>query len=261
MPVTFPSHAAAVLPWCDEGGALPPSALIVGSCAPDFAYLLNVRTNFHVWPGVLWPCVPLAVLCWLPLEGWVLPSLRRWLPRVRAVEWGRLATTRGLPTSGRGWAAALGALLLGIGTHLVWDGFTHALRFPASALYGQVRVGLWGHEVFVTQVLQVLSSVVGAGLVGRAAYRRYPRLPPVAERSRLHPGWLALVLLAAALTSWLALAWRIGVGHALEPLGAAWVLFWTLSRGLCGGLLVGSAVETWLARRAKSSVVSGAFIS
>src|SRR5258705_2665124 len=109
MPLTFPSHAAAVLPFCGRRTAwLPPSALVVGSCAPDFAYLLDGnRTNFHAWPYCVVPCLPVALAVWLWAEVLVLPSLRRALP-----VGGRFCATRGVPSDLRGWAAVVLALTI-----------------------------------------------------------------------------------------------------------------------------------------------------
>lgn len=47
MPLTFPSHAAAVWPlhWLAPR-VLPAAALIVGSCTPDFAYLIGFSGLF-----------------------------------------------------------------------------------------------------------------------------------------------------------------------------------------------------------------------
>jgi hypothetical protein len=238
-----------VLPWCRAGGALAPSALIVGSCAPDFAYLLDTgRLNFHVWPGVLWPNLPLACAAWLLAEALVLPSLQRSAPVWRGIEWGRLAATRGLPKTWRGWVAALAAISLGIVTHLVWDGFTHALRFPARVLYPDVMLELGVARASLTWLLQAGSSVVGALLVLRAVLARYPLLPAVQPSSAVPWRWLAAMVAACIGASWLVLATRWGLERALAPFGA-WLIFWYCARGLVLGLLLASAVETVAAMR------------
>ena len=69
MPMTFPSHAAAVLPfkfarrrWFDG------VALVIGSAAPDFPYSIApyAQYNAHTWLGLLVFCVPVTVLLtWL----------------------------------------------------------------------------------------------------------------------------------------------------------------------------------------------------
>ena len=70
MPVTFLAHQAPVLPiaqrWPDRTDGV---ALVVGSMAPDFAYVLN-GSRWEVWahglPAVVVFCVPATfVVGWL----------------------------------------------------------------------------------------------------------------------------------------------------------------------------------------------------
>ncbi len=228
MPLTFPSHAAAVLPWCRARGWLPPSALIVGSTAPDLAYLLDTKLNFHLWPALLWPCLPVAFVTWLLFEVLLLP----WLAVMLAEMWGdeasQLAQTRGPPREGRGVAAALLALAVGALTHVAWDGFTHANRWPASALYRGVEVG----PLFVNQWLQLLSHVVGLVIVGVAV----ARLTPNVRWSR--PRWtprLAWLLGTLALAEAFAFALLLARRSQLPPgllFGGAWLTFWWAARGV-----------------------------
>lgn len=245
MPLTFPSHAAAVLPWCRERGRLPPTALIIGSCAPDFAYLFDTsHMNFHVWPGVLWPCVPIAIAMYVLFDGLVLPSLRRSLPVLRGIEWGRLAATRGLPQTWRGWLTTFFAIELGTLTHLVWDGFTHLTRFPARVLYADVVIDLGVKTLSLPALLQVLSSIVGLLLVLWAAKLRYPRLPHVTTAPSREAFVRLLVLVAAGVgASWLVLVARWGVVVATSPFGGAWLLFWYAARGLMVALVLASIIE------------------
>ncbi len=81
MPLTFPSHAAAVLPlkhwrprWFDG------VALVIGSACPDLAYALDgsglpVFPLSHQWHGVVLFCLPVTLmLC--PLTRWAARSWR-----------------------------------------------------------------------------------------------------------------------------------------------------------------------------------------
>jgi hypothetical protein len=65
VPLTFPSHAAAIAPlklwrplWFDG------VALVVGSAAPDFAYALQpyVTIRAHRWWALIWFCVPATMV-------------------------------------------------------------------------------------------------------------------------------------------------------------------------------------------------------
>jgi hypothetical protein len=146
MPLTFPSHAAAVLPLLHIRGArrLPAAALVVGSAAPDLVYL--TRT---------------------------LPLLSLWPDRGRATL-ARLVGPRPLPRSFTGWLAVGLAVLVGAATHQLWDGFTHAWMWPARALYPATTVSLLGHPVLLSRVLQHASSALGLVIVCVYLWRTAP---------------------------------------------------------------------------------------
>ncbi|MEV4110633.1 DUF4184 family protein [Nonomuraea sp. NPDC049695] len=184
MPFTL-SHVAAILPvrrW------LPPSALAVGAMVPDLPYYLPLpfsSASTHAWWGPLLLGVPVgAVLLVLfhqvvraPLTALAPAGLRARLPDA----------PRRVPA--RAVAEAVAALLVGMATHLVWDGFTQTGGF-AVAHWQVLRLSVIGpHRVF--NVLMYASSAGGlAALAGWFAlwYRQTPvrpgRLPGVAGRVR-----------------------------------------------------------------------------
>ncbi|QRN97751.1 DUF4184 family protein [Archangium violaceum] len=118
-----------------------------------------------------------VTLLWVWLEVLVLPVLRRTLPEVGGVQWGRFLRTRGLPRAAREWALGVLAVWLGAVTHAVWDGFTHRYRWPASELYPQAMLTVGPWELPLAMWLQHGSSVVGSLVVLWALARRYPHLP------------------------------------------------------------------------------------
>ncbi|HEX8440626.1 DUF4184 family protein [Archangium sp.] len=258
MPVTLPAHAAAVLPFfrLSRRGLLP-TALVVGACAPDLAYVYAVRgvgEPSHQVPGFLLFCVPmgLAVLVWL--EVLVLPALRLALPEVGGVQWGRFARTEGLPRTPLAWSLAVAALVLGATTHILWDGFTHRSMWPAEALYPHVVVPLGGRELPLPRVLQHASSLVGSLLVLGYMARRYRHLPEVPGGS-----WTDFlrVLLPTATGALVGLALRLARYQDMGALEAQlWWAFWPTATGALVGLSAGCALVRWRAWRG----VSGAFV-
>jgi Domain of unknown function (DUF4184) len=231
MPLTFPSHAAAILPFCRRyPSLLSPVALVVGSCAPDLAYLFDTRrTNFHLFPNFILFAVPSALLLYLWAEKLLLPCLRDTAPTWGGVEWARFAQTRGLPDTPRKWLLAVGAVVLGGLTHVLWDGFTHHTRWPASQLYPGSTVSLLGHTALWSQVLQAFSHLLGLGLVALFLRKRYPALPGARAP---HPE--AFAALAAAtmfgVVGGLGCEWLQGT-PATHPLyGVLWELFWSGTR-------------------------------
>ncbi|WP_440105201.1 DUF4184 family protein [Streptosporangium sp. H16] len=184
MPFTL-SHTVAILPlrrW------LPPSALAIGAMVPDLPYYLPLpfssRTT-HGWLGALLVDLPVGVavlvafnlLLRAPLTALAPDGLRARLPDPAP--------------SGRG-IAVVAALLAGVATHLVWDGFTQVGGF-AVVHWPAMRVSVVGaHRVF--NVVMYVSSL--GGLVVLACwfalwYRRAAvtpgRRPGVTGRSR---GWV-----------------------------------------------------------------------
>jgi hypothetical protein len=253
MPVTLPAHAAAVLPFFRLGRRrLSPTALVVGACAPDLAYVYAVRRLgelSHQVPGFLLFCIPmgLAVLMWL--EALVLPALRRCLPEVAGVQWGRFARTEGLPRTLVGWGLVVVALALGASTHLLWDGFTHKAMWPAAVLYPHVLVPVGGRELPLARILQHTSSLVGSLLVLGYMARRYRHMAPVPGGS-----WADFlrVLLPTVLGAVVGLVLRLVRYQDMGALEAQlWWAFWPTVTGALLGLSVGCALVRWPVRGAR----------
>lgn len=229
MPLTFPSHAAAILPLTHPRlRALPPAALVVGAGAPDLGYLLRVGGS-HAWSG-LWKVTLLGVMAWLWVELLLLPLLRRMLPRGAPAIAERLVT-RGLPRTLGGWGFAVLALLLGAMTHLLWDGLTHEGLWPARGLYPGVEV-LGGLPL--PRLVQHLSTVVGGVAVLWVWWHHAPR-DDAALTAPAGTGWRLLVSLlvlgAMGLQAFRELRWL----HPSTPLEVwLWNGVWSSARG--GGL-------------------------
>ncbi len=144
MPFTL-SHAALAIPlrrW------LPLDALVVGSMAPDFEYLVRLEprgSHGHVFPWGLGLTVPWALLV---LMGWraLLPSLRRCLGLSQPV----VSAARILPV--------IAAVMVGVLGHLAWDLFTHRCSDGIAFLEVPAFAGLP-----LYRILQHASSLAGLG--------------------------------------------------------------------------------------------------
>jgi hypothetical protein len=237
MPLTFPSHAAAVWPLHRAAPrVLPAAALIVGSCTPDLAYLLDggrISGHFsHSLRGSVLFSIPvgLLVLAWLEL---LAPTLRRAL----ADPLERCLSAPAFPRTLRAlWQSSL-ALWLGALTHLSWDGFTHRTRWPASALYPltQVPIPFSDGSIHLANLLQHVSTLLGLFLAWRWLQEVRGAAPRLTAQRR---PWLCAALLAAGLLGACAAA-------SLEPraLTAPWLLFWTVARGALLGVTLASVVD------------------
>jgi Domain of unknown function (DUF4184) len=129
MPFTV-AHAAAALPFRRLN--LVWSAILVGSMAPDFPYVVGwvkYRSLGHDFPGVVFFTLPASfVVLWFfhfaiknPIAGLLPVGMQQRLT-------GQLGEFRF--GGARRILAITFSIVLGIATHLVWDSFTHAYTWP-----------------------------------------------------------------------------------------------------------------------------------
>jgi hypothetical protein len=228
VPIT-PAHVAAVLPVRHLLPRLPTSALVIGSCVPDFAYLVrDAGRPVHDLPSLVTFAVPLGLLFFVALEAVVLPALAQAAPR--------FFTPGRLPSTASGWALAAVGVLVGAALHLAWDGFTHDWLWPARATFAHVEVPFPGvpGPVPLTHALHVLFSALGVGATVVYLLRGALTAQPA--------GWVvghcALLLVATA----------AGAGSACVAYSAfTWMqerlnFPWVLATGGWLGLLLASAV-------------------
>ena len=137
MPLTL-AHAAAALPIDRAtralGVTLPLSALMIGTWAPDFEYLLLLRPGGkfgHTPLGLIVFCLPLGLVAWATFEWLIAPALLPLLPP--GLE-GRVRATR-RARDGNQVIGAAAAVLLGTISHVVWDAFGHS-----GPLGGSLRI-------------------------------------------------------------------------------------------------------------------------
>ncbi|EGG35441.1 DUF4184 family protein [Paenibacillus sp. HGF5] len=123
MPFTF-AHPVITMPWWKKK-SLPVSALIIGCMAPDFEYFIRFRAAGvwgHEGPGILLFNLPLILLLYVVFEKVIRLVLHDYLPSWFPYRWQRDGK---LPASPTGWMAVILLGLAGVGTHLLWDQFTH----------------------------------------------------------------------------------------------------------------------------------------
>ena len=240
MPATFPSHAAAVLPvklwrpaWFDG------VALVIGSTAPDLGYPLAgvvPLPDTHELPALLWWNLPVTLApCWLVRR--LAPDVAVHLP----ARWFALPDYGVLGRVRHRWYVTVWSALLGAGSHILWDGFTHN---PAVGGWAARRIPFLSHEALPGwpwwYLLQHLSTLFG-GVVAIALFARIGRYrlvrewhgdPPPAHRA---PGrfWPAA---AAALAAY-ALSWPV-LPYAFAPHVQVVRLYWALGIGLVAGAVL-----------------------
>jgi hypothetical protein len=188
MPYPF-AHPAAILPLAGPMGRFAaPSALAIGSVAPDLWYLVPglARDDSHSLAGLFWFCLPAGALAYLAFHLLLKQPLLALLPCCLS---SRLAAIASAPRAR--WPAVLASLLAGAFTHFAWDGLTHD-RYVVSGF----------------QVLQHASTLLGTAVLAAWLWRWYRRTPA----APLPPGFLPAPLA------------RAGIVGLLIVLSAGWAL-------------------------------------
>ncbi|MEW2384738.1 DUF4184 family protein [Micromonospora sp. NPDC047707] len=172
MPLTFPSHPAAVLPlklwrprWFDG------VALVTGAVSPDVAYLFTGTAwdlpRTHTAAGLLWWCLPVALA-----YAWVVRrAVAVVAPHLPAGSRFRWTDYTALTAVRHPWWITAGSALLGAISHVVWDRVTHTNWLGALGVdwYGATGVHWW---TVSDPASTLLGAVVTVGVARRVADRR-----------------------------------------------------------------------------------------
>jgi hypothetical protein len=258
VPIT-PSHAAAVLPLFRTG--LVPSALVIGSMAPDVPYFVPLpvsRELSHSLAGILTVDVVLGLVVFAVWQAVVAAGVVAIAPSGLARRLGpaQPAGLRHHAGSARAAGLVVVSLVTGSLTHVAWDAFTHAgawgtRRFAVlQESFGPLPLFKWA---------QYGSGVFGAAvLVGAAAW--WWRTTPPGSAAGAHPaagrrvaiGAWAAVLLAAAGVAAVAAAGPLTAAAGADYQGAAYL--GVTRGGAAGGVaLVAFAVTRAAYARAVSA--------
>lgn len=164
MPFTF-AHPAIVLPL-SRYKRLSLTGLVMGSMAPDFEYFINMKIQSrysHTIVGMFWFDVPMGVLLAFIFHDIVRNTLfsNLWLPLKK-----RLWVFRKFNWNSyfiKHWPVVLISILIGAGSHLIWDSFTHPTGYSVG------RIPLLAHKLHLyslhfelCNVLQHCSTLIGA---------------------------------------------------------------------------------------------------
>jgi hypothetical protein len=237
VPFTL-SHPAAVIPLAR--GRLVPSALVVGSMAPDVPYFFSMgdlRGVTHDPIGIVTVDLALGAGLFVAfhlLWKWPLVALTpRWARR-------RLAgPAAALRRSMMPWV--LPSLLVGIVTHVFWDAFTHRYHSFAGFMPWLVTTSFAGLEAY--RWLQYTSGAGGIMIIvwwSRRWIRRAPVLaeePPGPSGGRLLATWASF--LGCAITGGL-----IGAVTLINQPDLPRTLHMTLASGVIGTICAATIVLT-----------------
>lgn len=188
MPFTF-SHPAIILPlnylpkkWISLTG------LVIGSLTPDFEYFLRMKieSNYsHTFWGIFWFDLPLAILLTFTYHTFVKTELLKNLPKelnqrfiiAKKLNWNSYFTEN--------WNIVILSIIIGIISHLFWDGFTHETGFFVN-MFTELRskVQIFGNEIKVFKILQHSSTLIG-GIVIILTLYNFPKIEETKHKVNL----------------------------------------------------------------------------
>ncbi|MFF5272305.1 DUF4184 family protein [Streptomyces sp. 900116325] len=264
MPFTL-SHAAAVLPVVRRNGTargpLFASALVAGSFAPDMTYYADTAIpgamEFGQVTHAVWGVFTVDVLITAAVVAlWLL--LREPLVALLPGAWqGRVHTfvrgERRGPWGVRDGAWFVVSAVIGAGTHVVWDAFTHHDRW-GTRLVPVLSENVGGFPLF--QCVQYGSSAVAltllawftaSGLRRTGARPVPPSVPALDHRAR----WCAGALLSVCVLLGIVhrcVRWYAYFGHIDTPLDIIPTACFGAGAGLAAGLVL---YGTWIRLRAR----------
>jgi len=180
-----------------------PSALVFGTFAPDLEYFIRLAPGGgwgHTITGAFGLSLPLGLLAlWLFHRAVKLPLACLLPDRVRSRLTPQLAPFRfGPPLR---FLLIVVSLLLGIATHLFWDGFTHEHYWGAhyfAFLLRDVRLPVLGYYPWFA-ILQNISSVAGLAILAlwSLAWLRHAAPDPSVPVNPFSPARRVIIVLGA----------------------------------------------------------------
>ena len=157
MPFTI-SHAVLAPPIAKlTGYRLPISALAIGSMTPDLYRLFTSESydTSHQWQGLIVPNLLIGLAFCLLWYGLYRPVIFRWIGMEKPLDWGSFDKMLGFILS------VIIALIVGISSHLIWDGLTHSdFRTFAFEHFLNRPVSLFDNVYPMHRVLQIGTSIL-----------------------------------------------------------------------------------------------------
>ncbi len=191
MPFTL-SHAVLAPPIARlSGHMLPVAALVIGCMVPDLYRLFVSNGNSdpylaHYWRSLLYPDLALGLgfsFFWYLLYR---PVIYRFCGIQHALNIHSFGSALKFLTG------IVFAVLIGVCTHILWDGLTHAdFRTFAFKDVLEQNISLFGEVYPLHRTLQITTSIFTLPLLGWMLYRYYRcyKHPLTLSRKVLMTGW------------------------------------------------------------------------
>ena len=195
MPFT-PAHSAIVLPLI-KSKRFSATGLIIGSMVPDFEYFFKMSVNSrfsHTLGGLFYFGIPVTIFLALLFHEVVKKNLIDNLPAIVQQRLQPLRQFQFIPYFRTHYLVFMISALVGAGSHIGWDAFTHADGYFVAELpfvYKGAVVPLDGARYPLWYALQHISTWVGL-----AVLVVYLAVQPATRQSIAKPSiwyWLCVI--------------------------------------------------------------------
>lgn len=207
MPFTF-SHPAIIIPLSKTKLRLSFTGLVAGSMAPDFEFFFKMKlaenVGHHFW-GIFIFDLPIAlILCFIYhniLRNVFIKHLPNYFKNRLSLfmnfNWNSYTTANKL--------ILIISLIIGIVSHLLWDGFTHydgvfVLMMPLFAK----SISIYNFNIQIFNALQIIGSVWGLWVVYRYIKALPVKYSSITKPVKTYIYWISITMLSACI-----LAFRI----------------------------------------------------
>ena len=226
MPFTI-SHTVLAPPIAKlTGGRLPIAAVAVGSMTPDLYRLFTAADDdlTHQWQGLIFPNLYIALgfcLLWYGLYRSVI---------FRLIGLDNPLNLIGLDKYIGFFLRVILAALIGIASHLIWDGLTHSdFRTFAFKPFLNRPVIFWGQTYPMHRVLQISSSILALPFLlwmSLHYYFKYKQAQPTSRKIKTYAVLLLLITLCSGALSCMHFAQQV----QSEPLATD--LYWYIGKSI-----------------------------
>ena len=227
MPFTF-AHPAIIFPLRKYAGKYVSfTALIIGSMLPDFEYFIRMHLSSehsHTLAGVFYFDLPLGILLAFIFHNVIRNCLIDNLPRIlqgcmteiKAFDWNKYFLNNKV--------VVISSFLIGIGSHILWDSFTHESGFFVEkiSVFSYV-INYKSLQIPVYKILQHGSTLIGLSYIILYIMRKPISTTEVNKVSIEY--WICwLSITGGVLLIWTLYQNKIYIGHFIAAsISASWI--------------------------------------
>ena len=163
MPFTL-AHPAAVV-FFRKNKFFNFQALVLGAMAPDFIYFILFKPSSnigHTFLGFLLLNLPICFLLNFLFNNFIKEPMILNLPKSLVKDYGYLIKDKNQIKGLKGFFIFSYSALIGMITHVLWDGFTHSSGYFVETIgFLTKSLTIGNHNLYIYKILQHGSTIIG----------------------------------------------------------------------------------------------------